>query len=363
MACILMPQCNFAYKYFRCALPEETIDIEVRVKTMKGIHTFRRDHTTQVIFCKPWSPILHPYTSLVWKMQTYLELEGQNSSLPHESLSSCQTHFATEDPSSQESRWQKKRIKTPVKRQFKVRLVEKPLPINIGPEAVATTATAIKTSMVKPTATAAKLNPIPLIAYNLSRPKVQEILNATIKKSQEREGPFTPNCGNPPMEQQQSKATATATFATPPTRDDTPQPNTFLSSTNLFVARSWPIPPNGNEVPAPSFIKMGKPDEKAPPKQAAIPCPMVLGNPPQNNKIIRRIVWMGTTMPCLCKSTPNLKTEDSKEEDSNGDRQKAKEGRSAEKKLLSPSPQYPPSYDFPDRLSHHYKTEEKEKKD
>ena len=82
-----------------------------------------------------------------------------------------------------------------MKRQFKVRLVEKPLSINTEQEVVATTGTATETSMVKPTATAAKLNQIPLTVYNLSRPGVQEIPKPTIKKSQEREGPFTPNHG------------------------------------------------------------------------------------------------------------------------------------------------------------------------
>ena len=82
MACILMPQFNFVHGYFRCPLPEETVDVEVKVKTMKGIHTFRRDHTTQIISYKPWSPRLCPYLSLVRRMQTYLELKVQDASQP-----------------------------------------------------------------------------------------------------------------------------------------------------------------------------------------------------------------------------------------------------------------------------------------
>ena len=85
MACIFMPQCNFVQIYFRCLLPEETIDMEVKVKTMKGIHTFRRDHTTQIISCKLWSPRLCPYKSLVRRMQTYLELKSQDASQLHPS--------------------------------------------------------------------------------------------------------------------------------------------------------------------------------------------------------------------------------------------------------------------------------------
>ena len=82
MACILMSESNFLHRYFRCLLPEETMDMEVKVKMMRGIYTFKRDHTTQVISCKPWSPRLHPYPSIIRKMQTYLELEGKDDNQP-----------------------------------------------------------------------------------------------------------------------------------------------------------------------------------------------------------------------------------------------------------------------------------------
>ena len=77
MACILCPECNFLHGYFRCQLPEETVDVEVEVKTMQGIHTSRRDRTSQVIKCNPWSINLHPYPFLIQKMRTYQELEGR----------------------------------------------------------------------------------------------------------------------------------------------------------------------------------------------------------------------------------------------------------------------------------------------
>ena len=77
MACTLRPECNFLNGYFRCVLPMETVDVEVKVKMMQGIHTFQRDRTSQVIKCNPWSTRLHPYPSLTWKMKTYLELEGK----------------------------------------------------------------------------------------------------------------------------------------------------------------------------------------------------------------------------------------------------------------------------------------------
>ena len=50
---------------FRYLLPLETVDVEVKVKTMRGIHMFRRDRTTQIISCNPWSTKLCPYPSLI----------------------------------------------------------------------------------------------------------------------------------------------------------------------------------------------------------------------------------------------------------------------------------------------------------
>ena len=70
MTCILKSECNFLHGYFRYLLPIETMDVEIKIKTMKVIHTFKRDQTTQVISCNPWSTRLHPYPSLIRKMNT-----------------------------------------------------------------------------------------------------------------------------------------------------------------------------------------------------------------------------------------------------------------------------------------------------
>ena len=77
MAHILEPECNFLLGYFRCLLPIETVDVEVKMKMMRDFHTFRRDQITQVISCNPWSTRCCPYPSLIRKMKTYLELEDK----------------------------------------------------------------------------------------------------------------------------------------------------------------------------------------------------------------------------------------------------------------------------------------------
>ena len=77
MACILQPKCNFLHGFFRYHLPVEMVDMEVRITSMQGTHTFRRDRTCQIIKCNPWSTRLHPHPTLIKKMKTYLELEGK----------------------------------------------------------------------------------------------------------------------------------------------------------------------------------------------------------------------------------------------------------------------------------------------
>ena len=73
MACNLSPQCNFLYGFFKCQLPEDTIVIEVTVRTMKGIHNIRKDHATQSYMCSLWCSQIRPFLSLLRKMETYME--------------------------------------------------------------------------------------------------------------------------------------------------------------------------------------------------------------------------------------------------------------------------------------------------
>ena len=75
MACLLQPECNFLHGYFRCKLPVEVVDIEVKVISMQGTHIFRRDQMTQLIRCILWMTKLCPHPNIVKKMKTFLEVE------------------------------------------------------------------------------------------------------------------------------------------------------------------------------------------------------------------------------------------------------------------------------------------------
>ena len=85
MACILQSECNFLHGYFRCWLPVEVVDMEVKITSMQGTHIFRRDRTTQLIRCTPWSSRLHPHPTIIKKMRTFLEVEGKLGSIPQPS--------------------------------------------------------------------------------------------------------------------------------------------------------------------------------------------------------------------------------------------------------------------------------------
>ena len=82
MVCLLQPECNFLHGFFRCRLPVEVVEMEVKITSMQGMHIFRRDRTTQLIKCTPWSTRLHPHPTIIKKMKTFLEVEGKMGSIP-----------------------------------------------------------------------------------------------------------------------------------------------------------------------------------------------------------------------------------------------------------------------------------------
>ena len=65
MACQLQPECNFLHGYFKCKLPMEVVDVEVKITSMQGTHLYKRDRTTQVTKCLTWTNNIqsHPHYS------------------------------------------------------------------------------------------------------------------------------------------------------------------------------------------------------------------------------------------------------------------------------------------------------------
>ena len=82
MACLLQPGGNFLHGYFRCQLPVEVVDMEVKITSMQGRHIFQRDRTTQIIKCTPWRTMLCSHPTIIKKMKTFLEVEGKMALIP-----------------------------------------------------------------------------------------------------------------------------------------------------------------------------------------------------------------------------------------------------------------------------------------
>ena len=77
MACQLQPECNFLHGFFKCKLPIEVVDMEVKVTSMQGTHLYKRDWTMQVTKCVPWTNNIHPHPNIIKKMKTFLEVENK----------------------------------------------------------------------------------------------------------------------------------------------------------------------------------------------------------------------------------------------------------------------------------------------
>ena len=73
MACKLSLQCIFLYGFFHCDLPEGTVDVGITGQTLKGIHTFRKDHNAQSSVCSPWGSHIKPFLLLRRQMVAYIK--------------------------------------------------------------------------------------------------------------------------------------------------------------------------------------------------------------------------------------------------------------------------------------------------
>ena len=127
MACILQPECNFLHGYFRCYLPVEVVGIEVKITSMQGTHIFRRDRTTQLIKCTPWSSRLCPHPTIIKKMRTFLEIKGNLGPIPQSASNQYRPPQPDTNPNvrkATKSTEKRKRV-APTKR-FKANIARKP---------------------------------------------------------------------------------------------------------------------------------------------------------------------------------------------------------------------------------------------
>ena len=119
MACLLHPECNFLHRYFRCKLPVEVVDMEVKITSMQGMHIFRRDRITQLVRCMPWTPNLCLHPNMVKKMRTFLEVENKMGPIIPAQANQYRPLLPETNPNVRKGKATKKRRTVTPKRKFR----------------------------------------------------------------------------------------------------------------------------------------------------------------------------------------------------------------------------------------------------
>ena len=60
-------------------LPMDTVDVELTVRTVKGIYTYQKDHMAKSTVFSPWSRTIIPFPLLRRKIQAYQDQNNQTS--------------------------------------------------------------------------------------------------------------------------------------------------------------------------------------------------------------------------------------------------------------------------------------------
>ena len=79
MAREISPVCNFNFGSLWTGLPTDTVDVELMIRMVKGIYTYRKDHTAKSMVFSPRSRTVIPLPSLCKKIQAYQDENRQAS--------------------------------------------------------------------------------------------------------------------------------------------------------------------------------------------------------------------------------------------------------------------------------------------
>ena len=121
MACEMSTECDLIFGILKCTLPEDTIDMDLKVHTLWGIPTYRKDRSKQIIKFSPWRTKVQPIPSLKMKMAEFMKCRWIIA-----------TPFANRSFQTRPKVVAKKHNLVPVTRPNKAELSQ-PRKINVGP--------------------------------------------------------------------------------------------------------------------------------------------------------------------------------------------------------------------------------------
>ena len=65
--------CNFILGYIKCELPEDTVDVLVKVRTMRGTHTLKEDWDCCTLQFRPWGVKTKPFEAMKVSLARYVK--------------------------------------------------------------------------------------------------------------------------------------------------------------------------------------------------------------------------------------------------------------------------------------------------
>ena len=72
MASKITPNCNVILGVLKCNLPKDTIDVDLKICTLQGIHTYKQDKSSQGNKYSPEGTEITPFLSLRKKIMEYV---------------------------------------------------------------------------------------------------------------------------------------------------------------------------------------------------------------------------------------------------------------------------------------------------
>ena len=69
--------CDFIFGSIHTSLLMDTVDVELTIRMVKGIYTYRKDHTGESMVLSPWSRTVIPFPSLQMKIQAFQDESRQ----------------------------------------------------------------------------------------------------------------------------------------------------------------------------------------------------------------------------------------------------------------------------------------------
>ena len=64
MAREISPMCDFIFGSIRTKSLMDTVDVDLTIRTVKGIYTYQKDHTMESTIFTPWNKSIIPFPSL-----------------------------------------------------------------------------------------------------------------------------------------------------------------------------------------------------------------------------------------------------------------------------------------------------------